>query len=135
MWNLKNAKMFTSIRTSEKNKAVVSKLTRKLNLGAENIIARIALSYSLSLDEKLDLKDLEDSKGKEYSRNVLFGDQLEIYAGLVALKYKIQLEDINLARYIKLHLDHGLDALEVSFDRQNINIFEYFENEIQQILI
>lgn len=127
--------MFTSIRTSEKNKAVVSKLSRKLNLGAENIIARIALSYSLSLDEKLDLKDLEDSKGKEYSRNVLFGDQLEIYAGLVALKYKIQLEDINLARYIKLHLDHGLDALEVSFERQNINIFEYFEKEIQQILI
>ena len=39
--------MFTSIRTSASNKIVVTDLTRKLNLGPENVIARIAFAYSL----------------------------------------------------------------------------------------
>jgi DNA sulfur modification protein DndE len=49
--------MFTHIRTSKDNKEVVSKLTRKLNLGAENVIARIALAYSLKSNNKLDVKN------------------------------------------------------------------------------
>ena len=39
--------MFTSIKTSKVNKDIVTDLSRKFNLGAENIIARIALAYSL----------------------------------------------------------------------------------------
>lgn len=39
--------MFTSIKTSKINKDIVTDLSRKFNLGAENIIARIALTYSL----------------------------------------------------------------------------------------
>ena len=40
--------MFTQIKTSKANKLVVTDLSRKFNLGAENIIARIAFAYSLS---------------------------------------------------------------------------------------
>ena len=40
--------MFTSIRTSKANKEIVTELSRKFNLGAENTVARIALAYSLS---------------------------------------------------------------------------------------
>lgn len=40
--------MQINIRTSEKNQEVVRKLTQKLPQGAkENVIARIALGYSL----------------------------------------------------------------------------------------
>lgn len=39
--------MFTQIRTSAKNKDIVTILTRKFGLGAENVIARIAIAYSL----------------------------------------------------------------------------------------
>ena len=39
--------MFTQIKTSTKNRENVVELTRKFNLGAENVIARIALAYSL----------------------------------------------------------------------------------------
>ena len=65
--------MFTSIKTSKANKDIVTDLSRKFNLGAENIIARIALTYSLSQDHTLSLADISDSQGKEYSKNVLFG--------------------------------------------------------------
>lgn len=64
--------MFTSIKTSKANKDIVTELSRKFNLGAENIIARIAFTYSLSKDRLLSLSDIADSQGKEYSKHVLF---------------------------------------------------------------
>ena len=64
--------MLINIRTSEANKIVVQELTRKLNLGTENYVSRIAFSYSLSKGVKLNLeKDLLDSKGKEYKDDIL----------------------------------------------------------------
>ena len=39
--------MFTQIKTTAKNKEAVTVLTRKFALGAENVIARIAIAYSL----------------------------------------------------------------------------------------
>ena len=56
--------MFTQIKTSKENKEVVALLTRKLGLGTENVIARIAYTYSLSQDKKLDLNDIKDAGGK-----------------------------------------------------------------------
>ena len=44
--------MFTQIKTSKANKMIVTDLSRKFNLGAENAIARIAIAYSLSKGEK-----------------------------------------------------------------------------------
>ena len=126
--------MFTSIKTSAANKEIVTRLTRKLNLGTENIIARIALSYSLEQEQQLDLKDLQDAKGKEYPKNVLFGDQLEIYAGMVAVKYNIPLTDRNLPKYIKLHIDEGLYLLNTSFEKSNSNSFDFLKSKIQMEL-
>jgi DNA sulfur modification protein DndE len=40
--------MFSSIRTSIKNKNVVTDLTRKIGLGPENTVARLAFAYSLA---------------------------------------------------------------------------------------
>ena len=100
--------MFSHIRTSKENKEVVTKLTNKLNLGAENVIARIALAYSIAQDEKLELKNLKDSGGKEYSKSVLFGDNYDLYIGLICKNYNIHPSDRDLAKYFKLHLDHGL---------------------------
>lgn len=103
--------MFSHIKTSKANKEVVTQLTNKLGLGPENVIARIALAYSLAQDEKLDLKDLMDSSGKEYSKSVLFGDHFEVYLGMVSSKYNLHFSDKDMARYVKLHLDDGLVSL------------------------
>ena len=61
--NLHSA-MCTQIKTSKRNREVVTELSRKFNLGAENMIARIALVYSLSLGRHLSISDIEDSQGK-----------------------------------------------------------------------
>ena len=105
--------MFSNIRTSKANKEVVTQLTNKLNLGAENTIARLAFSYSLAKEQYLDLTKIEDSAGKEYSSRVLFGNYVDIYVALICVHYNIQKEDKDVGRYIKMHIDEGLKLIEL----------------------
>lgn len=127
--------MFSQIRTSKENKEVVVNLTRKLNLGAENVIARIAYTYSLSKDVKLDLKDLANSSGKEYSRAVLFGDNFDVYVGMLCKHYNLYKTDKDVPKYIKLHIDHGLELLQSEFDANSkLDGFQFITNMINMNL-
>ncbi len=103
--------MFSSIRTAEDNKLKVSELTSKLQLGAENVIARLALSYSLSRSGKMNLKNIKDSKGKSYSKQVLFGEHLTFYVALICQHYKIYKTNQEIPKYLKLHIDDGIELL------------------------
>jgi len=128
--------MFTHIRTSKENKEVVSQLTRKLNLGTENYVSRIALTYSLSKDRVLDIKNIQNSSGKEYSNKVLFGDYIDYYVGMVALHYGIHVSDKDLGKYVKMHIDDGLSLLndEVA-SNSNIDGFDFLVEKIENSLI
>ena len=127
--------MFTHIRTSKDNKEVVSQLTRKLNLGTENYVSRIALTYSLSKERILDIKDIQNSSGKEYSKSVLFGDYIDYYAGMVALHYGIHISDKDLGKYVKMHIDDGLSLLnEELASNSNIDGFDFLIEKIESSL-
>lgn len=118
--------MFTQIKTSRENKDIVAQLTRRLNLGAENIIARMAYSFSLSKNRKLDLNGLADSGGKEYSRSVLFGDHDDLYIGLLCTHYSIYKTDKDLGKYVKLHIDDGLQLINEELQKaNNIDGFDF----------
>ena len=124
--------MFTSIKTSRSNKYIVTDLSRKFNLGAENIIARIALTYSLSKDRILSLTDISDSQGKEYSKNVLFGSNLPYYVGLVCVKYGLYKTDKDIPKYIKMHIDDGLQLMNNELrDNPNLNGYDYLIDKIE----
>ena len=124
--------MFTSIKTSKANKDIVTDLSRKFNLGAENIIARIALTYSLSQDRILSLADISDSQGKEYSKNVLFGSNLPYYIGLICVKYGLYKTDKDIPKYIKLHIDDGLQLMNKELrDNPNLNGYDYLIDKIE----
>lgn len=123
--------MFTSIKTSRSNKYIVTDLSRKFNLGAENIIARIALTYSLSKGRILSLTDISDSQGKEYSKNVLFGSNLPYYVGLVCVKYGLYKTDKDIPKYIKMHIDDGLQLMNNELrDNPNLNGYDYLIDKI-----
>jgi len=116
--------MFTHIKTSKENRVIVADLSRKLELGTENIIARIAYAYSLSLDRKLELKDLQDLGGKEYRSSVLFGNNLPYYVGLVCTHYRLYKSDKDIPKYIKLHIDDGLELLDAEI-KSNPNLIGF----------
>jgi DNA sulfur modification protein DndE len=123
--------MFTQINTSKENKEIVSILTRKLNLGTENIVARIAYTYSLSQDKKLDLNKIKDAGGKNYSKAVLFGDYYDMYIGLVCVHYGLYKTDKDIPKYIKMHIDDGLALLnEEVNERSNIDGFDFLAEKI-----
>jgi DNA sulfur modification protein DndE len=117
--------MFSHIKTSKENKEVITKLTNKLNLGAENVIARIALAYSLEQDDKLDLKDLKDSGGKEYSKSVLFGEHDLVYIGMICSKYSLHNSNKDIQKYLKLHLDEGIKILNNQMNSVNLDFVEF----------
>lgn len=103
--------MFNQIKTSKENKDVVSRLTNKLGLGPENVIARIAIGYSISKKKKLEINNIKDSSGKAYSYKILLGEYDRIYIAMICQLYELHQSDPDLAKYIKLHLDDGLDKL------------------------
>lgn len=124
--------MFNSIKTSRANKLVVTELSRKFNLGAENVIARIALAYSLVQDRLLSLSDIADSQGKEYSKNVLFGSNLPYYIGLICVKYGLYKTDKDIPKYVKLHIDDGLQLLNKELrNNPNLNGYDYLIDKIE----
>jgi DNA sulfur modification protein DndE len=128
--------MLANIKTSRENKELVTKLTQKLNLGAENVVARLAFSYSLKRDENLSLKNIQDSNGKEYSSKVLFGNYEDIYIALVAIKYEIHITHKNISRYIKMHIDEGLELINKDVSgNEHLTGSDFLINEIERGLI
>lgn len=120
--------MFKSITTSGPNRKVVSDLTKKLSLGAENVIARIAIAYSISNNDSFSIKDLKDSKGKTYSTQVLFGDKLSFYIALICQKYGIYKSNPDIPKYLKAHLDGGLEKLHQDIINYNHNGIDFILN-------
>lgn len=125
--------MFTQIKTSAANKVNVVELTRKFNLGAENVIARIALAYSLQAGEKFSPLDIKDSGGKEYSKNVLFGSYFPVYLSMICTLYQIPDTDKDIPRYFKLHLDDGLERIAKDVkDNPNLVGYDYLFDKINE---
>lgn len=127
--------MLSNIKTSKANKELVTRLTQKLNLGPENIIARLAFSYSLNRNNILSLNDIQDSEGKEYSSRVLFGNYESIYVALVATHYNLHSTDKNIVRYIKMHIDEGLNLINRQISNNDqITGNDFLINEIETVL-
>ncbi|PHK25147.1 DNA sulfur modification protein DndE [Nostoc linckia z15] len=124
--------MFTQIKTTKANRDIVTQLTRRLGLGTENVVARIAFAYSLSKDRKLNLTEIGDSSGKEYSKSVLFGDYSDIYIGLLSVHYGIYKTDKDISKYIKMHVDDGLTLLNDEVNvLSNMDGFDFLVEKIE----
>jgi len=129
--------MQINIRTSEKNQEVVRKLTTKLPYGTkENVIARIALGYSLQTGKKFQTGDfnLYDSKGKEYKDHILFDAKYrDFFIALICQYYGLYKTDDNIPKYIKLHIDHGLELMDTIFqDNYNYTFFDFLVEYIEK---
>lgn len=125
--------MQINIRTSEANQDIVRKLTSKLPVGTkENVIARIALSYSLQNGKRFATSEFNiyDSKGKEYKDHILFDAKYrDFYVALICQHYGVYKTNENIPKYIKLHIDHGLELMDNLFSNSNNYTFLDFLTE------
>lgn len=125
--------MFKQIKTSGANRQVVTDLTRKLGLGAENIVARLAIVYSMRHGQKFSPNEVLDSMGKEYSDSVLFGSNEILYLAMLCTLYGINERDKNIPRLFKAHLDDGLQLIDKELkENPNISGFDYLLEKINE---
>ena len=129
--------MQINIKTSEKNQDVVRRLTSKLPNGTkENVIARIALGYSLQTGKKFTFIDINfyDSKGKEYKDHILFDERYrDFFIAMICQHYGIYKTNDNIPRYVKLHIDHGLELMDGIFqDNYNYTFFDFLAEHIEK---
>lgn len=103
--------MSYSIHTALKHKLPIASISKSWGLGKENIIARMAFTISLRMDEAINFETLYDSKGKEYRAKVLFGEHQNIYEELLCKRENINKDHPNFKKYIKAHIDRGLDLI------------------------
>ncbi|MCT4615439.1 MAG: DndE family protein [Marinifilaceae bacterium] len=132
--------MQINIKTSEANQDVVRKLTNKLPSGTkENVIARIAFGYSLQKGKKFTSSEFSiyDSKGKEYKDHILFdAKHRDFYIALVCQHYGLYKTDENIPKYIKLHIDHGLESMDKIFqDNYNYTFFDFLVEYMEKGII
>ena len=134
--------MQINIKTSEANRQRVTDLTNRIGGStrlSENVVARIALTYSLSRGNRLNIEtDVQDSKGKEYPDQILLGKNRSLYIALVCQHYLISSTDGNLAKYIKMHLDDGLELMAKLFEQNKTYtgldfLFEEVERGIEAL--
>lgn len=112
--------MQINVTTSLDNKDLVRDLTRRLNLGSENHIARIALSYSLKTKIKLSITNhLKDAKGKSYKDDTFFGKYKNYYLALICQHYNLHKSNTDIGKYVKMHVDHGLELINKLFETNN----------------
>ena len=128
--------MQINIRTSSVNKKIVRELTRKLPLNTkENVIARIALGYSLQQGKKFTSDEFakNDSKGKEYKDHVLFdAKHRDFYIALICQNYHIYKTHEDIPKYVKLHIDHGLKKMNELFEADNYTFFDFLIDHLDK---
>lgn len=122
-----------NITTSAENKEVVQRLTSKLAISEQNIIARIAINYSLSKNRHLEIKDILGTKdGKEYKEHTLLGNYKNFYVALLCKHYEIPPSSPDLPKYFKLHLDDGLQLIDKIFtDNPNYPMFDFLIKHLE----
>lgn len=116
--------MSYTIRTAEEFKIPIASQSRFWDLGAENVIARMAFAVSLEMGEPIDLENMRDTKGKEYNAKVLFGDYQKTYEAMLCLREQITPEHPDFKRYIKAHIDRGLLRL---LEYSSLDLSQLFE--------
>jgi len=122
-----------NITTSKKNIDLVKSLSQKLGLGTENHISRIALAYSISRGYKLNPEmDLQDYKGKQYKDLTLFGNHQKYYVGIICQHYQLHKDDSNIKKYLKMHIDHGLELINLFFtENKNFSGMDFLLDNIE----
>ena len=116
--------MSYTIKTAEAFKLPIASQTRAWDLGAENVIARMAFTTSLEMTEPIHIDSLLDAKGKEYNAKVLFGSFRATYEAMLCLREGITASHPDFKKYVKAHVDRGLGVL---IDFGNLDLAQLFD--------
>lgn len=105
------------LKTSKEAREIMEDFRRRTGI-RPNLWARAALGFSLSL-EALPDGGPYDSDGTEFQEPVFFGDDKPVLLALLRQRHGGSLEDDEIGRVIKLHVERGLRNFRAEHERLN----------------
>lgn len=117
------------IKINKQNEEIIDRLKSLFKINSESIIPRIAFAYSLQTNKKFNLSVdiVPGSDGREFRDDKgLFGTIIEgrsnypIYKAILEQHYRKSLFEEDFSKLFKLHLDHGLNKLDIEISNVNI---------------
>ncbi len=106
------------MKTKELNKGRIIRLKEIYNFSSYAAIGRVAINYSLQLNQKFDITHYNelDSNGQEIKDDTLFGtwnnmSNTGIYRALINQHYERSIPEDEFLKLIKIHLDDGIERL------------------------
>lgn len=104
-----------SIKTSKANLPIIERLKQTYDFKYFYVPARIAIAYSMQLNQKFDLSEFGtlDNGGKEIDEKDIFGgrEQFTLYHSLFNQHYGRILDNAEFLKLAKIHMDFGLERL------------------------
>jgi DNA sulfur modification protein DndE len=111
--------MKNKLRISETAAQQLTFLSNRLDL-KRNIICRLAVAESLSIDEPVENFTPTDSKGLEFNRPTLTGDQDLLFKSLITQHEKKPInDDTFFTKYFRNHIERGIDTLYKNYQKIN----------------
>jgi DNA sulfur modification protein DndE len=111
--------MKNKLRISEETSKQLTFLSNRLDL-KRNIICRLAVAESLTIDELVENFTPSDSKGLEFNRATLTGDQDLIFKSLIIHHEKKPIdEETFFSKYFRNHVERGINILYNDYQKVN----------------
>jgi DNA sulfur modification protein DndE len=125
--------MQINVATSEITEEILGRLSQRFSLASKNILMRIALSYSITRGRKLQLSEIEDTKGNPYKELQIVGKYRSYYIAIICQHYGIYKTDLDIPKYFKLHIDNGLRLLDKLFtESSNYGFTDFLLEHIER---
>jgi DNA sulfur modification protein DndE len=105
-------KLFTSAEAEE----ALRLLQKATDLNGATL-GRLALAVSLAEQPDLSVPDVSDETGVEFNRYSLLAERDLLFSCLMTQAHGVKpTEEVFFSRYVKAHVDHGLQLLKVRLD-------------------
>lgn len=114
------------IKISKQNEEIIDRIKSLYKFDSEGLIPRIAFAYSMQTNKKFNLQVdiVPSSDGREFRDDKgLFGTVIDgrsnypIYKAILDLYYQKNLFEDEFSKLFKLHLDHGLNKIELELSK------------------
>jgi len=111
--------MADKLKLSEKTSTKLDHLSARLEL-RRNIVCRLAIGRSFSMDKPVDIEVSNDSNGYEFNRTTIMGYDEFIFRAIATNIQGCALnEEIFFNKIIRNHIEQGIEKLFDDYERIN----------------
>ena len=118
--------MADKLKLSKKSSEQLNDLSNRLDI-RRNIVCRLALSCSLSLNDPISYSTKTDTDGYEFNKSTIMGSDEILFRALCTFVQNKKIENDFFNIVVKIHIERGLEIMHRDFQTVNSPI-EYLSH-------